>query len=397
MVVSPPASGERDRLSDSLSRAARGQLLLAVTATILATLSLGPGGNRAEAYRFYDNGALDYIVGSDEALRWSADAWGRGQTLVWEIEDGEDWSLLLDSAEDVRPLIEEALGIWSGIETADISWRLGSVAAATGDEPRFGDSRHRVFLERQHWRDRDGNQRYSYRSGAFLWSKRSRTRSAWELAECDVGLPWGWWLDDDLQPEAGLDLDDVRGRIVRFTADAFGHCLGLGAAVSFPGSPRLRRAAGSEETSWRGRDTWDLAPLMGNYWQPLSDDDRAGASLLRPRPGWPSTVGSVTGNLHVGGTPVPYVHVYAIRSTPEGVRNPVGAFANFHGEFLIEGLTPGEYVLWALPIREFWSQRPLVLEDAEVDVKDAVLTFPVRVEAGQTTDGITIPMRRGRQ
>lgn len=374
----------------------RGQRSLALVAGLLTVLASGSGGNPAEAYRFYDNGAFDYIVGSDQALRWSADAWGPGETLVWEVEDGEDWSLLFDSVEDIRPPLDEALGIWSGIETADISWRLRGVAAATDDEPRFGDSHHRVFLERQEWRDSDGNQRYSYRSGAFLWWERDRARTAWELTECDVGLPLHWWLDDDLQLRPDLDLDDVRATITRYAAEEFGHCLGLGNAARFPGSPVLRLRQGSDDFVWR-RNIWDQGPLMHNYWEQLSQDDRAAASLLRPRAGWRSSVGSVSGTLEAENTAAAYIHVYAIRSTTEGVQDPVGAFANVRGEFLIEGLPPGEYLLWARPIRYLWQHWRLIAAGAETDVKDAMLAHPVRVEAGQVTSGIEIPLRTGRQ
>ena len=94
---------------------------------------------------------------------------------------------------------------------------------------------------------------------------------------------------------------------------------------------------------------------------------------------------------------MPYAHVYALRRTRDGMRDPVGAFANGRGEFLIEGLPPGDYVLWAHPIRYYWLQWPLIQDDAETDVRDAVLAHPVRVEAGGITDRITIPLQRGRK
>ena len=396
MVAPKPDSADRGRRSLSASRAARVRLRLAAAAMVLAALSLRPGGHGAEAYRFYDNGALDYIVGSDQALRWSADAWGPGETLDWEIEDGEDWSLLFDSAEDVRPLLDEALGIWSGIETADIAWRFAGVAAPPGETPRFGDSRNRVFLERQQWRDSEGDLHIWYRSGAWLWWVRDRAQAFWALTECDVGLPWHWWLDDGLQPRTGLDLEHARATITRYAASEFGHCLGLGDAARFPGSRVLRRRPDGDDFV-RRRSIWDRGPLMHNYWERLSRDDRAAASLLRPRPGWRSSVGSVSGTLEVEGAAAPYVHVYAVRSAAEGVRDPVGAFTNLHGEFLIEGLPPGEYLLWARPIRFLWDHHRLIAAGAETGVKDAVLTHPVRVEAGQVTGGIGIPLQTGRR
>lgn len=373
-----------------------GQRWLWLASAVVVALSVGSGGDRAEAYRFYDNGALDYIVGSDQALRWSPEAWGPGETLVWEIEDGEDWSLLLDSAEGVRAPLEEALGIWSGIETADISWRVGGVAAPSDETPRFGDSRNSVFLERLQERNSEGDIFHTYWSGAVLWWVRDRARSAWELTECDVGLPWDWWLDDELQPRTDVDLDDVLRSITRYTAQELGHCLGLGHAVPFPGSQTLRRTADGDDFDWRP-NIWNGSPLMSRYWQPLSQDDRVAVSLLRPRPDWRSTVGSVSGALTVEGFAAPYLHVYAIRSTTEGVRDPVGAFANGDGNFLIEGLPPGEYLLWATQIRYFWAHHHLIAADAETDVKDAVLASPVRVEAGQVTGGIEIPLRIGRR
>lgn len=382
-------------LNGDRRRSGRRQRWLAPSLAVVAVFGIGAGGSRTEAYRFYDNGGLDFIVGSDQALRWSADAWGPGRTRVWEIEDGEDWSLLFDSAEDMRPLLEEALGIWSGIETADISWRVSGVASFSEETPRFGDSRSRVFLERREWRSSEGDYRYSYRSGAFLWWVRNPARSAWELTDCDVGLPWHWWLDDALEPD--VELDEVRDTIVRFAAETFGRCLGVSDGAPFPGRPWFRRTAGGDEHIRGSRHIWPLGPLMHNYWRELSEDDRAAASLLRPRPGWRSSVGSVSGRLELEGASAPYVHVYAIRSTAGGMRDPVGAFANVRGEFLIEGLPPGEYILWALPLRYDWNHHHLVLEGAATDLKDAVVAHPVRVEAGRVTDGIEIPMRSGRQ
>ena len=129
----------------------------------------------------------------------------------------------------------------------------------------------------------------------------------------------------------------------------------------------------------------------------LAPDDRVGASLLRPRAGWIETTGSLSGVLESGGDPVAYAHVWALRRSADGMRDPVGAFANAEGEFRIEGLAPGDYALWAHPIRWRWDQRPLIENGANTDLKDAVPAHPLRVAAGRVTGGIVIPMRRGRE
>ena len=359
---------------------------LVLAGAVAAALGVGSGDKSAEAYLFYDNGALDYIVPSSEAIRWSADAWGPGETLVWEIEDGEDWSLLFESADSVAPFLADALSVWSGIETADISWRLAGVAKPpeNGETARHGDSENRVYLER--------NGDY-WRWGASIWWVRNWTRDVWEVTECDVGLPWHSWLDDELQPE--LDPEDLQRNITRFAAIEFGHCLGLHQPAEFPASQLLRRSTAENDRRGYGTPVWHPGSVM-RWWESPSPDDRVGASLLRPGAGWLSGTGIVAGVLEAAGEHVPYAHVYAVRNTADGMRDPVGAFANARGEFLIEGLAPGEYVLWAHPIRYYRLQWPLILDAAETDVKDTIRALPVRVEAGRITDGITIPMQPGR-
>ena len=387
-MITPP------RAPRKLGGAIRSATFALAVATV-SVLGLGPSDDPAEAYLLYDNGALDYIVGSDEGLRWSEEAWGPRETLLWELEDGADWSLLFDAADDVAPIIEEALAMWSGIETADISWQLAGVADPVEDTSRFGDSRNHVFLERR----RSGDHVWYY-IGAHIWWVRNPARSAWEVTECDVGLPWHLWLDDDLlgpRRRSGLDSDDVRS-MLRMAAREFGHCLGLGPAVQFPGTRRLRTTPSDDDGFWRRGGAWEeRAPFMGNYWEPLSLDDRVAASLLRPRAGWRGTVGSLSGVLESDGASVPYAHVYAIRQTGSGMREPVGAFSNREGEFVIEGLPRGDYILWALPIRYYWNHSRLIQAGAATDVKDALALHPVRVDPGRVTDGITITMRRGRE
>ena len=129
----------------------------------------------------------------------------------------------------------------------------------------------------------------------------------------------------------------------------------------------------------------------------LAEDDRVGASLLRPRAGWTSRVGAIAGALESDGAAVPYAHVYALRQTAGGLRDPVGAFANARGEFVIEGLPPGDYVLWAHPLRYYGWHLPLTRQGAETGVRDTLALQPVEVSRGRVTGGITITMRRGRE
>ena len=373
------------------SRRGRRAHRFGLAAAFVALVGFGPDRDPAEAYRFYDNGALDYIVGSDQAIRWSDESWGPGATLVWQVEEGPDWTLLWDSAEDFAPLVEEPLAIWSAVPTADISWRLTGVAEP-GEESRFGDSRNRVFF------DVDSFYGVAY-YGATIWWIRNSELESWEITECDVGIPEYWvrWLENDR-----FDADDLRRWARDFLAREFGHCLGLGHAEQLPRSRVLRTSSVADEDgrfprARFGTEVWPWNPLMSWGGSVLTEDDRIGASLLRPHRGWLASTGSLSGTLESEGQPVPYAYVHALRQGADGLRHPVGAFANAGGEFLIEGLPPGNYVLWAKPIRNRSFHRPLIDGGAATDLKDAVLAHPVPVTAGQITDGIVLPMRRGRK
>ena len=199
-------------MSGSVSRHAR---LVWLAGAMVAALGVASNDDRAEAYLLLDGGALDYIVPASEAIRWSADVWGPGQTLVWEIEDGPDWELLPGGAQGFVPVVEEALAVWSTIETADISWRLAGVVEASATRPALPDGRSRVSFEATNhhplW-------------GAELWWRRNRTADAWEITECNVGLPFNL-PEGFLDP--GFTEDELRQQTISFLLKEMGRCLGL--------------------------------------------------------------------------------------------------------------------------------------------------------------------------
>ena len=370
-------------MSGSVSRHAR---LVWLAGAMVAALGVASNDDRAEAYLLLDGGALDYIVPASEAIRWSADVWGPGQTLVWEIEDGPDWELLPGGAQGFVPVVEEALAVWSTIETADISWRLAGVVEASATRPALPDGRSRVSFE---------NTNSHPLWGAELWSRRNRAAGTWEITECNIGLLQ--YLVELREDEEFTD-DDLRSYVVSFLVEELGRCVGLGSSSPLPGSQFLRTAPSGDDVGWRDTEIWGAWPVMGEGWgRRLTSDDRIGASLLRPREGWLSLTGSLAGRLESDGHPARYVHVHALRLVEGRLRVPVGAFANADGEFLIEGLPPGDYVLWAHPVRAYGEFSLLVMAGATTDVKDAVVANPIRVEAGQISREVRIPMRRGRE
>jgi len=133
---------------------------------------------------------------------------------------------------------------------------------------------------------------------------------------------------------------------------------------------------------------------------PLTADDATGAALLRPAQGWLRTTGAISGSLLLDERPVSYTHVWAFPATafPErGWPPPVGAFSNRAGDFLIEGLEPGLYVLWISPLTERHAHFDLSGLAGPSVLAETVAPVPVRVEAGSITEVAPISTRRGRE
>lgn len=356
----------------------------------LVALSVPMASMRSAAYVLFDNGATDWVVGSEDALRWDPDVWPLGGTLRWEIEDAPEWNDLFGSANALSDLVEDALSDWSGIPTADIQWEAAGFSDADAGRR---DSTNQVYLQRSLSTLGRRNAGFgSWLTTVHIWFAldSSSARPVWHIDECDVGL-------DQFQMEErkSEDPEGLPGSVRWALSNSFQTCLGLGDSGRYPGSNQIRESA---------LDTHDLRARQRHYydspWHRSSvfrgSDASTGASLLRPRSGWLPTVGGVSGSLSVDGEPVAYAQVWALRHETGGGRGPpIGAYSNRTGEFLIEGLEPGTYLLWAHPPPRT-TLGPWLLAGVTADVKDAVLLSAVRVRADRVTTGVAIPMEAGR-
>ena len=357
---------------------------------LLGVLAVVAASERAAAYVLYDNGATDWVVGSEDALRWSPEVWAPGATLPWRVEDAPEWKDLFGSSEALVALVEEGLAEWSQIATADIQWEVAGFA--DGDVGRR-DSTNQVFLQRS--LSTVGRTR-AFDEGmttVHVWFARdtSGARPVWHVTECDVGLR-------QLQLEEFKREEWFSNHLRWSLSNSFQSCLGLGNAGPYPGSEFIRESA---------LDSFDVIARWNHYynspWYPShfldwSNADRStGASLLRPLEGWLPTVGSISGSLAVGDEPVAYAQVWALRhQTDPDTARPIGAYSNRSGAFLIEGLEPGDYLLWAHPAHYQRLGTGFPVAGATTDVRDAVLLGAVRVQAGRVTSGVLIPMEAGR-
>ena len=347
---------------------------------ILATLfMLGS----VEAYMFFRDGRAETPVRSKHALRWSADVWGPGETLVFDVASDPDFEVYFDSPEGVLPYVEQALNAWSGILGADISWNSAGVGA---DPQAWRDGRNTLFI------DAEADYCGGY-AGPVTEDRTSSGRS--EIEECDLALCQGYTeIPDWVEPE---DLEDykqeAREGAVYVLVHEFGHCLGLLHAgdLSITGwwDSRLDRLVhpGDPAMSYG----YDLGEP-----DDLAADDVVGASLLRPTRQWERETGSVSGVVHIGGEPAPYMHVWALPAGGDALSNRIGVFSDAEGVFMIEGLDPGEYAFWAQPIASQGANQWVMSRGGLTDLDDTLVGSLVRVRAGRTTENVDISMRRGR-
>lgn len=360
-----------DRNTPHRGRRTAGPVVVTLALTLAGALI--PSGS-ALGYRFFWRTANDpAIPTASEGLRWDPAVWGPGESLPWVIADSPGWTEPWEnrgetedppfgSREEVIPFVEEALEAWASLPSTDIEWRVAGLGGELHAERDF------VNAVRMH----PLGARASY---VDIWEVNG------VVVECDVSL-------------TPLHTQDTSGRGLEVLMHEFGHCIGLGHSAMFPTWDTWFWRHGLQPA------LWDTDPVMSYGYQPepgLIQDDVIGASLLRPAPGWLAQVGSITGQVTMGGRPARYVPVFATRISGGEVVASANAFTNGEGTFAIEGLAPGDYLLSAGAMGDISGNVSLVDRGATLGSTDQYLLDPVRVAAGQETRISPISLEEGRE
>ena len=336
--------------------------------------------------------------------RWDPSVWGPGETLVFHLSSANwpEWARL--TPEEMKDLLQERFDEWSASPRTDMSLRV-ELTNAELEPARDGKN---IF----YWSERPGPGTFG-NTGSWY----ERENGEWWRVEADhwLGTP------ESLFAASKSDYDSSSfSTWVSLTSNlghhGIGHLLGFGHAGTFPVSRHCPgppdslagcRPVANDMDHWRGvSGTWPMDSVMSYGvsgvmgWNGqgglLRLDDRIGASVLRPSRTFFETTGAIAGSILADGKPVRGIHVWALRQTEEGLVDGVGSFADENGEFHIQGLPPGDWILLAHPDLE-WMANPGFFYERQGEFLDVMLLRPVRAAAGQTTRGIEINMLRGRK
>ena len=342
---------------------------------LVGSLLLAGGLRMAAGYRFYGSEFVlgPFLHGEGEQYKrgWDPEVWGPGTTMTVAVPDNPRWMETFDyfeSMADVRRLVSEAAAVWSGIGTSDIRWNVV-------DSPIAGEESIVVGIADRPEDSASGWAGYSFK----------RNGRVSQLEGCDVAVN-------------GPRTRRFRRSFVRGVFEhELGHCLGLQHHADYP-NVWVR--------SWKNwASMWGGDSIMGvdlDAEVPVSEEknpqviqhtERIGASLLRPAPGWLETTGAIYGTVlgAAFGSEVAGVALLAARIGPDGrPRDAVTRVTNQWGQFTVEGLAPGEYVLMVYgrglpPDWTTWENAAGIHKTIRLD--------PVRVRAGERVGPLVLTAR----
>ncbi len=331
-------------------------------------------------YRFFPGPEIEdigrVIVPSDQALRWGE----HRRDIEFRILVNDNLPADIEVTDELwASIVQRSIAQWDEIPTAEIRVTLGDAPVALG-KADAGDGHNTIgFSDDDLFVD-------SWVSGFAALRVEDG-----EIRGCDI----------EMNPRLRKNWEPSRDplELLRIlTIHEVGHCLGLDHTEPHP-MPLWTELPVTVAGFFRP----DPVMSYSNSYRPLpTPDEITGVSLLYPAAGYAAAHASVEGTVTRDGNPVAYGYVLAVPTDGSDPNREIGpgVFTDRNGAFLLEGLPPGDWMLWIHPflvVRRLAHGRMEVLAE-ETGSRD----FPdqwrwIRVEAGDRMTGLDIRVRTGRR